>query len=240
MAGDTGMAGKVALLLWGPPPPSPVPSPFQPRPSALLVNPPGMPCPHLAVPSPTVVLAGWCPLSPAGAQTTQLLVEPPWMPAVLWDRVTLTCQGSGTASATTWYKDRQRWWQNRRDNFTVTCSGTYTCERPGTGLSPPVRVLNDQLVLQMPARPLLEGHTVTLRCRSWENRLLTHVHFYHEEKDLGEAHDGTELSLSPLQLHHSGRYCCRGWLRAEVPQWRNSELVTVTVHSECRDGNREP
>ncbi|NXB72089.1 FCGR2 protein, partial [Donacobius atricapilla] len=83
---------------------------------------------------------GWCPLSPAGAQTTQLLVEPPWVPAVLWDRVTLTCQGSGTAGATTWYKDGQRWGQEAPDHFNVTESGIYTCERPGTGLSPPVTV----------------------------------------------------------------------------------------------------
>ncbi|NXU96325.1 FCGR3 protein, partial [Cettia cetti] len=108
---------------------------------------------------------GWCPLSPAGAQTTQLLVQPPWRPAVLWDRVTLTCQGSGTAGATTWYKDGQRWGQNRRNHFTVTERGTYTCAGPGTGLSSPVRVLNDWLVLQVPARALLEGDTVTLRCR---------------------------------------------------------------------------
>ncbi|NXP40823.1 FCGR3 protein, partial [Leiothrix lutea] len=104
-------------------------------------------------------------LSPAGAQTTQLLVNPPWMPAVLWDQVTLTCQGSGTARDTIWYKDGQRWGLNSRDHFTVTESGTYTCERPGSGLSPPVTVLNDQLVLQVPARTLLEGDTVTLRCR---------------------------------------------------------------------------
>ncbi|NXP43109.1 FCGR2 protein, partial [Leiothrix lutea] len=106
-----------------------------------------------------------CPLSPAGAQTTQLLVEPPWTPAVWEDWVTLTCQGSGTTSATTWYKDGQRWGQNRGDRFTVTESGTYTCGRPGSGLSPPVIVLNDRLVLQVPARTLLEGDTVTLRCR---------------------------------------------------------------------------
>ncbi|NXY39397.1 FCGR2 protein, partial [Pomatorhinus ruficollis] len=109
---------------------------------------------------------GWCPLSPAGARTTQLLVEPPWRPAVLWDGVTLTCQGSGTAGATTWYKDGQRWGQNRRDRFTVTKSGTYTCDRPGSGLGSPVTVLNDQLVLQVPAQTLLEGDTVTLRCRA--------------------------------------------------------------------------
>ncbi|NWT77185.1 FCGR2 protein, partial [Prunella himalayana] len=109
---------------------------------------------------------GWCPLSPTGAQTTQLLVEPLWRPAVLWDRVTLTCQGSGTAGATTWYKDGQRWGQQGRDNIAVTETGTYTCERPSTGLSPPMTVINDQLVLQVPAQALLEGDTVTLRCRS--------------------------------------------------------------------------
>ncbi|NXP42264.1 FCGR3 protein, partial [Leiothrix lutea] len=108
---------------------------------------------------------GWCPLSPAGAQTTQLLVKPPWMPAVLWDRVTLTCQGLGTAGDTTWYKDGQRWGPKGRDHFTVTESGTYRCERPSSGLSPPVMVLNDPLVLQVPSRTLLEGDTVTLRCR---------------------------------------------------------------------------
>ncbi|NWT77270.1 FCGR3 protein, partial [Prunella himalayana] len=108
---------------------------------------------------------GWCPLSPAGALTTQLLVEPPWRPAVLWDRVTLTCHGLGTAGATTWYKDGQRWGQQGRDHFTVTEGGTYTCDRAGSGLSPPITVLDDQLVLQVPARVLLEGDTVTLSCR---------------------------------------------------------------------------
>ncbi|NXR41086.1 FCRL1 protein, partial [Zosterops hypoxanthus] len=33
-----------------------------------------------------------------------------------------------------------------------------------------------------------------------------------------------------LQLHHSGRYRCRGSLSADVLQWRESDLVTVTVH----------
>uniref|UniRef100_A0A8C3UMT2 Ig-like domain-containing protein n=1 Tax=Catharus ustulatus TaxID=91951 RepID=A0A8C3UMT2_CATUS len=75
-------------------------------------------------------------------ETPQLLVEPPWTPAVLWDRVTLTCQGSGTTGATIWYKDGQRWGQEGRDTFNVTNKGTYQCQRPGSGLSPPVRVSN--------------------------------------------------------------------------------------------------
>ncbi|XP_063276612.1 low affinity immunoglobulin gamma Fc region receptor III-A-like [Prinia subflava] len=184
MAGDTGMAGKVALLLWAQ------------------------------------------TLSLAGAQTTQLLVQPPWTPAVLWDRVTLTCQGSGTAGATTWYKDRQRWGQNRGDHVTVTESGTYSCDRPGSGLSPPVTVLQDRLVLQVPARPLLEGDTVTLRCRGWWNLSVSTVKFYQDEKDPGGSLRGTELFLPPLQLHHSGRYHCRGWLSLRQSQ---SAPVTVTV-----------
>ncbi|KAF4792640.1 hypothetical protein TURU_119555 [Turdus rufiventris] len=60
-----------------------------------------------------------------GAQTPQLLVEPPWTPATLGDKVTLTCQGSGTAGGTTWYKDRRRWWKEGPDSFTVTDSDTY-------------------------------------------------------------------------------------------------------------------
>uniref|UniRef100_A0A8U7NUG4 Uncharacterized protein n=1 Tax=Corvus moneduloides TaxID=1196302 RepID=A0A8U7NUG4_CORMO len=172
----------------------------------------------------------WCPLSPAGAQTTQLLVQPPWTPPVLWDRVTLTCQGSGTAAATTWYKDGQRWRLQGPDRFVVTESGTYQCDRPGTGHSPPVSVSNDRLVLQVPARALLEGDTVTLRCRGWQDNPVTSVSFYHEEKQLQQFRDGTELSLSPLRLHHSGHYRCRGWVESSLSRGRKESVsAPVTV-----------
>ncbi|KAM4755411.1 LOW QUALITY PROTEIN: low affinity immunoglobulin gamma Fc region receptor III-like [Cyanocitta cristata] len=188
-----------------------------------------MPRPSPAV-HPALALAGWCPLSPAGAQTTQLLVEPPWTPPVRWDRVTLTCQGSGTLGATTWYKDGQRWWLQGPDRFRVNESGTYQCDRPGTGRSPSVSVLNDWLVLQVPARALLEGDTVTLRCRSWQDNPVTSVSFYREEKQLQQFRERTELSLSPLRLQDSGRYRCRGWVETEVWRWKESAPVTVTVH----------
>uniref|UniRef100_A0A8D2PY40 Ig-like domain-containing protein n=1 Tax=Zosterops lateralis melanops TaxID=1220523 RepID=A0A8D2PY40_ZOSLA len=197
-----------------------------------------MPCPHPSVPSPTLALAGWCPLSPTGAQTTQLLVEPPWRPAVLWDQVTLTCQGLGTASATTWYINGRECWKEGPNNFAVNRSGTYMCDRPGSGFSPPVRVLNgegslDRLVLQVPAWPLLEGDMVTLRCRGRHNTLVTGVQFYHENEEVWSPFPGTELSLSPLQLNHSGQYRCRGWLKTgESWQWQQSAPVNVTVHGE--------
>uniref|UniRef100_A0A8C3MKI3 Uncharacterized protein n=1 Tax=Geospiza parvula TaxID=87175 RepID=A0A8C3MKI3_GEOPR len=189
-----------------------------------------MPWPHPAVPSPTLALAGWCPLSPTGAQTTQLLVEPPWRPAVLWDQVTLTCQGSGTAGATTWYKDWWRWGPKGPDNFTVTEKGTYRCERPARGLSPPMTV-SDDLVLQVPALALLEGDTVTLHCQGWLDMSVTVVSFYCDEKKLWELRDGTELSLSTLQLNDSGGYHCEGLVKSWFSV-RSSvlALVTVTVH----------
>ncbi|NWR26392.1 FCRL1 protein, partial [Emberiza fucata] len=35
-----------------------------------------------------------------------------------------------------------------------------------------------------------------------------------------------------LWLNDSSHYSCRGWMSAVVPQWKVSELVTVTVHRE--------
>uniref|UniRef100_A0A8D2P4B0 Ig-like domain-containing protein n=1 Tax=Zosterops lateralis melanops TaxID=1220523 RepID=A0A8D2P4B0_ZOSLA len=151
---------------------------FQPRPSALLVSPGNDMSPPC------------CPQSHA----------------VLWNQVTLTCQGLGIASDTTWYKDGQSWGQNRHDHFTVTESGTYTCDRASSGLSPPVTVLNDQLVLQVPARTLLEGDKVTLCCRATKYMSVSRVQFYQDGKVLRGFLRGTELSLSPL---HSSR--CRCW-----------------------------
>ncbi|XP_071311763.1 Fc receptor-like A [Agelaius tricolor] len=138
---------------------------------------------------------------------------------------------AGTAGATTWYKDGQRWQQEGQDRLTVTERGTYTCDRPGTGYSPPVRVLDAPLVLQVPMRALLEGDTVTLRCRRWRDNPISSVSFYHEEKKLQELRDRTELSLSPLHLQHSGRYSCGGWVKSTVSRgWEKSAAVTVTVH----------
>ncbi|XP_041875797.1 Fc receptor-like protein 4 isoform X3 [Corvus kubaryi] len=184
---------------------------------------PTQPCPF-SLPAQTLGLAG--------AQTTQLLVQPPWTPPVLWDRVTLTCQGSATAAATTWYKDGQRWWQLQGpDRFRVTESGTYQCHRPGTGRSPTVSVSDDWLVLQAPAWALLEGDTVTLRCRSWKDKPVTEVQFYRDGNDLGRSPWGTELFLSPLQLNNTGRYRCRGRVKDWMIQTLTvSEPVTVTVH----------
>ncbi|TRZ05574.1 hypothetical protein HGM15179_021533 [Zosterops borbonicus] len=163
-----------------------------------------------------------------GAQTTQLLVEPPWRPAVLWDRVTLTCQGLGTAGATTWYKDGQRWGPNRSDNFTVTARGTYQCYRPGTGHSPTVTVSYDWLVLQVPTWPLLEGDTVTLRCRGWRNMSVTLVQFYRGDEEPLLLAQAVPVPLqSPWGCGSALFFSLSLWLLCQDQQWprksRNSK-----------------
>ncbi|XP_064257443.1 T-lymphocyte surface antigen Ly-9-like [Passer domesticus] len=59
----------------------------------------------------------------------------------------------------------------------------------------------DELVLQVPAWTLLEGDTVTLRCRGRWNSTVTKVRFYQDENNLTGSINATELSLSPLQLN---------------------------------------
>ncbi|NWS82718.1 FCGR3 protein, partial [Toxostoma redivivum] len=89
---------------------------------------------------------------------------------------------------------------------------------------------SDWLVLQVPARALLEGDTVTLRYMGWRNPLVTSVSFYCDGKELATLGNGTELSLSPLTLNHRGHYHCR--ISVEIWGWKNSVQVKVTVQSE--------
>ncbi|XP_048144372.1 Fc receptor-like protein 5 [Corvus hawaiiensis] len=101
----------------------------------------------------------------------------------------------------------------------------WTCVEPLSAMGPPCPT--DRLVLQVPARALLEGDTVTLRCRNRKDTSVSRVRFYQDEMDLGRTLNGTELSLSPLQPHHSGRYHCEG---LEGFKLSRSVPVTVTVH----------
>ncbi|NWY97101.1 FCRLA protein, partial [Loxia curvirostra] len=94
----------------------------------------------------------------------------------------------------------------------------------------------DSLVLQVPSQALLEGDTVTLRCQGLWNDMVTSVSFNCEGKELGRLHDGTELTLSPLQLQYSGRYHCKCQVEYRAEKFWESALVTVTVHGEHPHG----
>ncbi|KAM4880603.1 Fc receptor-like protein 2 [Sylvia borin] len=57
------------------------------------------------------------------------------------------------------------------------------------------------------------------------------VQFYHGDEEVRMSIPGTELSLSPLLLNHSGSYHCQGQVYSRGSwNWHNSAPVTVTVH----------
>ncbi|CAN8206677.1 unnamed protein product [Coccothraustes coccothraustes] len=98
----------------------------------------------------------------------------------------------------------------------------------------------EELVLQLPVWALLEEDTVTLRCWGWWNKSVTLVSFYRKEKELGELCNGTELSLTTLQQHHSSRYCCRGWVDSKDPLEEGAVLNTHVVSTEWARGGAQP
>lgn len=97
---------------------------------------------------------------------------------------------------------------------------------------PPPPSLADWLALQVPARVLLEGDALPLRCRAWKDARVTQVQFFHEREDLGGLSQGTELLLPSLQLHHSGHYHCQATVHHVFPRWEKSALVMVAVQGE--------
>ncbi|NXK14694.1 FCRLB protein, partial [Herpetotheres cachinnans] len=107
----------------------------------------------------------------AGAQLSQLTLDPPWTPVFLPEKVTLTCQGSSVPGRTYWYINNKLWQQEGSNRIHASKdypgSGSYQCRGPGAELSPPITLSfsNDWLMLQVPARVLLEGDMVLLRCR---------------------------------------------------------------------------
>ncbi|XP_049661891.1 calphotin-like isoform X4 [Accipiter gentilis] len=171
----------------------------------------------------------------AGAQPSQLMLDPPWTPVFLSEKVTLTCQGPGVPGPTDWYVNEQFWQQAGSNHIHITrkIPGSYSlrCRSPGAGLSPSITLgfSNDWLALQVPAWMLLEGDALPLRCRGWKDTHVAEVRFFRERKVLGGLSQGTELLLPSLQLHHSGRYHCQATVGHVLPRWQESALVMVAV-----------
>lgn len=78
----------------------------------------------------------------AGAQPSQLMLDPPWTPVFLSEKVTLTCQGPGVPGPTDWYVNEQFWQQAGSNHIHITrkIPGSYSlrCRSPGAGLSPSI------------------------------------------------------------------------------------------------------
>ncbi|XP_056178039.1 low affinity immunoglobulin gamma Fc region receptor II-a isoform X1 [Falco biarmicus] len=170
-----------------------------------------------------------------GTQLSQLTLDPPWTPVFQTETVMLTCRGSSMPGPTYWYINNMLWWQEGSDRIHASKdypgSGSYQCRGPGAELSPPITLSfsNDWLILQVPARTLLEGDRLQLRCRGWKDKHISQVQFFHERDVLKDPTLGAELYLQPLQLHHSGHYHCQAVVQYLLVGWQKSAPVMVAV-----------
>ncbi|XP_021053829.1 low affinity immunoglobulin gamma Fc region receptor II [Mus pahari] len=161
-------------------------------------------------------------------------LEPPWIQVLKEDMVTLTCEGTHNPgnSSTQWFHNGRSIRSQVQASYTFKAtandSGEYRCQMEQTRLSDPVDlgVISDWLLLQTPQLVFLEGETITLRCHSWRNKLLTKISFFHNEKSVRYQHNSNNFSIPKANHNHSGDYYCKGSLGRSL---HKSKPVTITV-----------
>ncbi|XP_021232127.1 high affinity immunoglobulin gamma Fc receptor I-like, partial [Numida meleagris] len=170
----------------------------------------------------------------AGSQPPLLTMDPPWTPLFKGQKVELTCGDPDVSIFTTWYKNGWFWKSTASNRVQLTPSDKvkhqFQCQNHGSERSPAVNVSisNDWLVLQVPARAVLEGDALSLRCRAWEDTKLSGVQFS-RGKVLLQDRRGDELLLSPAKQEHSGRYHCSGYVHSVIPGWEVSSPSELMV-----------
>ncbi|XP_049661894.1 Fc receptor-like protein 2 isoform X7 [Accipiter gentilis] len=146
----------------------------------------------------------------AGAQPSQLMLDPPWTPVFLSEKVTLTCQGPGVPGPTDWYVNEQFWQQAGSNHIHITrkIPGSYSlrCRSPGAGLSPSIT-----LGFSNGAHPV---HTGCISCTSLGASPRTPVHPC--------AHRCIPMLWEPtsrIPVHQPPPPSLADWLALQVPAW---------------------
>ncbi|XP_040394734.1 Fc receptor-like protein 2 isoform X2 [Cygnus olor] len=178
-------------------------------------------------------------LSLAGAQPPLLTLDPPWTPVFKGQKVTLTCGTPDEHIPTAWNiggRNKRSKASHLQASLQNTGRSSIQCQRSDSkfSLSIELSVSDDSVVLQVPVQPVLEGDALVLRCRSWWERTLSSVSFFHNGVLLRGGGQGDDLLLAPAQQHHSGRYHCAGRLYSVLKA--ESKTNEVVVHGEHGQG----
>ncbi|XP_036002208.1 low affinity immunoglobulin gamma Fc region receptor II-like isoform X2 [Fundulus heteroclitus] len=100
-------------------------------------------------------------------------------------------------------------------------SGVYWCESGSGDFSNAVNITvqnNDGLILVSPVHPVPEGDPVILSCRDKQQKLLSKVFFYHNDKLL--HNDNTEeLKISAVSKSDEGFYKCQHSGKESPQSW---------------------
>ncbi|XP_036002898.1 uncharacterized protein LOC118565921 [Fundulus heteroclitus] len=100
-------------------------------------------------------------------------------------------------------------------------SGVYWCESGSGDFSNAVNITvqnYDGFILVSPVHPVTEGDPVTLSCRDKQQKLLSKVFFYHNDKLLHND-NREELNISVVSKSHEGFYKCQHSGKESPQSW---------------------
>ncbi|XP_062371967.1 low affinity immunoglobulin gamma Fc region receptor II-like [Sardina pilchardus] len=115
-------------------------------------------------------------------------------------------------------------------------SGVFWCQNQLGSKSNPVNITvqHDDVILESPAQPVLEGDPLTLRCIHRHRPLHFRGDFY-KDSPLNKTSDG-EITIHSVSKEHEGSYWCQRSYQAESPKtWitvrasRSSRMVAVGI-----------
>ncbi|XP_036046441.1 high affinity immunoglobulin gamma Fc receptor I isoform X1 [Onychomys torridus] len=166
----------------------------------------------------------WVPAGGQVANVTKAVItlQPPWVSIFQKENVTLWCEGLHLPgdSSTQWFINSTLI-QISTPRYSITKatfkdSGDYRCR---TGLSMPsdpvqLEIHQSWLLLQASRRVLTEGEPLTLRCHSWQNKLVYKVIFYRNGKSFLFSRD-SEVTILKSTMSHNGIYHCSGMGRSQ-------------------------
>ncbi|XP_058874338.1 Fc receptor-like protein 5, partial [Acipenser ruthenus] len=158
-----------------------------------------------------------------------LTLHPAWTQIFPADTVTLRCEVEGGSAG--WgfkqYRDGReeagcsdQYSRRYGDSCTISTaqynhSGVYWCESAsGQERSNAVNltVSNQWVILQTPLQPVIEGDSLTLRCRVRTNYTFTRIVFFKDNEEI-QSQNNKELSVDRVSKSDEGSYKCRAmWI----------------------------
>ncbi|KAM4565265.1 low affinity immunoglobulin gamma Fc region receptor II-like [Fundulus diaphanus] len=171
----------------------------------------------------------WSADSPPAAS---LSVSPDRVQHFLHQSVTLNCSGNKTQWRVKSFPEPVRpsssqssWRTMTGSSCTINLlqhhSGVYWCESGSGDFSNAVNITVQNYygpILVSPVHPVTEGDPVTLSCRDKEQKLLSKVFFYHNDKLLHND-SREELNISAVSKSHEGFYKCQHSGKESPQSW---------------------
>ncbi|XP_036969065.1 high affinity immunoglobulin gamma Fc receptor I-like [Acanthopagrus latus] len=155
------------------------------------------------------------------------------------DSVSLRCKGTSTKWRVWRFSPEDRYRSDCSDWGTMTRStcnikadstsdAVYWCESRSGEFSNAVNITvqDGDMILLSPARPVTEGHSVSLSCRFRSQTSDSIVFFYHNEKVI-QSDSRWELNISAVSKSDEGFYKCRHSGRESAQSWMSVQVIPV-------------